>query len=96
MSGVPDKVWFKTRLKQLAKSQRGLAQHLACSVRSVELLMAEGMPHAILIGRVKFRVSEIEPWLEHAGHLERRAATLKQEEERPGSGVTPPGQDTRS
>jgi hypothetical protein len=30
------------------------------------------MPHAIVFGKVKFRVSEAEPWLEEHGRLERR------------------------
>ncbi len=29
------------------------------------------MPHAVIFGRVKFRVSEVEPWLEARGHLTR-------------------------
>jgi plasmid maintenance system antidote protein VapI len=39
MHGVPDKVWFKTRLKLLGKSQRGLAQHLGLdAARITEIL----------------------------------------------------------
>jgi hypothetical protein len=53
--------------------KRGLAQHFACSVSSVENALAEGMPHARIFGRPKFRVSAVEPWLEAHGHLERRA-----------------------
>jgi hypothetical protein len=52
--------------------KRGLAAHLACSVRSIELAAAAGMPHAVIFGRVKFRASEVEPWLERSGQLERR------------------------
>jgi hypothetical protein len=54
--------------------KRELAQHLSCSVRSIETALAEGLPHAVILGRVKFRVSEVEPWLEAHGHLERRPA----------------------
>jgi hypothetical protein len=49
--------------------KRGLAEHLSCSVRSIQTALAEGMPHATIFGRVKFRVSEVEPWLEARGHL---------------------------
>jgi hypothetical protein len=51
--------------------RQGLAEHLGCSVRSVELRMAEGMPAWKVMGRVKFRVSEVEPWLEEHGYLQR-------------------------
>jgi hypothetical protein len=33
--------------------------------------MAEGMPHAKIAGRIKFKASEVETWLEQNGHLER-------------------------
>jgi hypothetical protein len=49
--------------------KRGLAAHLACSVRSVEGAMAEGLPYAVIFGRAKFRASEAETWLERLGHL---------------------------
>lgn len=52
--------------------KRGLAAHLACSVRWIERRMEEGMPHTHIAGRAKFRASEVEPWLEAHGHLERR------------------------
>lgn len=52
--------------------KRGLAEHLACSVRSIDTAIAEGMPHAIIFGRVKFQVPEVEAWLVESGHLQRR------------------------
>ena len=51
--------------------KRALAEHLSCSIRSIQTALADGMPHTIIFGRVKFRVSEVEPWLEAHGHLER-------------------------
>jgi hypothetical protein len=51
--------------------KRGLAAHLSCSVRSVETALAAGMPHAVIFGRPKLRASEVEPWLERTGRLER-------------------------
>jgi len=51
--------------------KRGLAEHLSCSVRSVETALAQGMPHAVIFGRVKFQVSSAEPWLEEHGYLVR-------------------------
>lgn len=52
--------------------KRGLAAYLACSVRSIESAVAEGMPHAIIFGRPKFQTSGVEAWLEQTGRLERR------------------------
>ena len=52
--------------------KRGLAEHLQCSTRSIEAAMSEGMPHHIAFGRAKFRLTEVEPWLEEHGYLERR------------------------
>jgi hypothetical protein len=52
--------------------KRGLAQHLSCSVRSIEHAVAGGLPHAVIFGRVKFQVPTVEAWLEHHGHLIRR------------------------
>jgi hypothetical protein len=52
--------------------KRGLAEHLACSIRSVEHAVQEGMPHAVIFGRVKFQAADAEAWLEQRGHLQRR------------------------
>ena len=52
--------------------KRALAAHLSCSVRSIEFAVAEGMPHAIIFGRVKFQASEVEAWLAQTGRLQRR------------------------
>jgi hypothetical protein len=49
--------------------KRALAEHLACSIRSIDLAVKDGMPHAIIFGRRKFRVSEVEAWLEATGRL---------------------------
>jgi hypothetical protein len=49
--------------------RKRLAEHYSCSVRSIELALAEGMPHALAFGRVKFQVSAVEPWLREHGHL---------------------------
>lgn len=51
--------------------KRALAAHLSCSIRSIQTALTEGMPHAVIFGRVKFRVSQVEPWLEANGHLMR-------------------------
>jgi hypothetical protein len=51
--------------------KRGLAEHLSCSVRSIEAAMKRGMPYAVIFGRAKFRASEVEAWLERHGDLER-------------------------
>jgi excisionase family DNA binding protein len=49
-----------------------LAAYLGCSLRWVRYRAEEGMPHAVIAGRRKFRVSEVEAWLEKKGHLERK------------------------
>lgn len=55
--------------KWLTKAQ--LADFLGCGVRWIEMRVAEGMPSAMIAGRRKFRPSEVEPWLERAGYLQR-------------------------
>lgn len=62
--------------------KRGLAGHLGCSVRWIELRITEGMPHAIIAGRVKLRASETEAWLAANGYLERRGSLLVPDERR--------------
>jgi 5-methylcytosine-specific restriction endonuclease McrA len=47
--------------------KEGLAEHFACSTRSIEMAQAEGMPHARIFGRPKFQVPEVEAWLERTG-----------------------------
>jgi hypothetical protein len=44
-------------------SKRQLAAHLNYSTRWVELRVKEGMPHERWGGHLRFRVSEVEPWL---------------------------------
>jgi hypothetical protein len=50
--------------------KRELATYLSCSPKSIQRAVAEGMPHAILFGKIKCRISEVEPWLQSHGHLE--------------------------
>jgi hypothetical protein len=52
--------------------KRGLAEHLACSVRWIERRISDGMPHTHIAGRAKFKASEVEPWLEAHGFIDRR------------------------
>lgn len=47
--------------------KRELADHLGCSVRWIDYRLASGMPHSIIAGRVKMKVSVVEPWLEARG-----------------------------
>lgn len=51
--------------------RKKLAEHYSCSVRSIEMAMAEGLPHSIIFGRAKFQISTVEPWLEERGILKR-------------------------
>jgi hypothetical protein len=49
------------------------AAYWVCSVRTVERWMSEGMPHAIIAGKAKFKPAEEgDAWLERTGQLERR------------------------
>jgi hypothetical protein len=51
--------------------KHGIAEHFSCGVRWIESRMEEGMPHTHIAGRAKFRVSEVEPWLDRHGFIER-------------------------
>lgn len=62
--------------------KRGLAGHLCCSVRQVERYMAAGAPHATLGRGVRFRISEVQMWLEETGRL--RLSSPNQQEEQHG------------
>ena len=53
-------------------TKQEIAEHLRCSVRSINYSLNAGMPHAIIYGRAKFRVTEVEQWLAHTGDLQRR------------------------
>lgn len=57
--------------------KRDIARHLACSVRWIERRMEDGLPHRHIAGRAKFRVSEVEPWLEAHGHIEQRGEVVR-------------------
>jgi hypothetical protein len=59
---IPQEPWL---------NKRRLAEHLGCGIRWIEMRVAEGMPCAMIAGRRKFRASEVEDWLERAGHLRR-------------------------
>jgi len=50
--------------------KRELADVLGCGVRWIEERLREGMPSAMLAGRRKFKLAEVERWLEAAGHLQ--------------------------
>jgi hypothetical protein len=49
--------------------KKGLAEYLACSVRSIELAIVDGLPWVEIMGRKKFRASQVEEWLEANGRL---------------------------
>ena len=51
--------------------KKALAEYLGCGERWIEYRMDEGMPHARIAGRIKFRATEVEPWLERHGYMER-------------------------
>lgn len=51
--------------------KHALATYLGCKVRWIEYRVSDGMPHALIAGRWKFKISVVEPWLEEHGHLKR-------------------------
>lgn len=53
-------------------TKRDLAEYLGCSTRSVERCMAEEMPHRHILGAAKFRLSEVETWLEENGKSQKK------------------------
>jgi hypothetical protein len=71
--------------------KRAIAEHFDCSVRSIEYALADGLPHAIIFGRPKFQVNDVEAWLKRTGRLERRGSLPSEEETWPDSAGTPPG-----
>lgn len=44
----------------------------AVKERWVRYRIKEGMPHYLIAGKIRFRVSEVVPWLERHGYIERR------------------------
>lgn len=59
----------------------GVAAHFGCCTKSIDLAVRDGMPHAVIFGRRKFRVSEVEAWLENTGRLERQGRVAANDEE---------------
>lgn len=53
------------------RDKLGIAEHYSCGVRWIESRMEEGMPYAYIAGRAKFRVSEVDPWLDAHGFIDR-------------------------
>lgn len=58
------------------RDKHGIAEHFSCGVRWIESRMEEGMPHVHIAGRAKFRVSEVERWLDCQGFIERARTAL--------------------
>lgn len=52
--------------------KRDIAAYFGCSPRSIERRMHEGMPHAEILGRTKFKPQRCEAWLESHGFLEQK------------------------
>jgi len=75
-------------------SKRALADHLGCSVRSIELAVNAGMPAYTVFGRPKFKLSEVEPWLVAHRHLS--VAHSPGHASGAASAATDPPPDTRS
>lgn len=52
--------------------KKGIATKFSCSVRWIEERMREGLPHFEIAGRTKFRLEEVERWLDQRGEIKRR------------------------
>ena len=50
--------------------KRELAAHYGVGVRTVERWLQEGMHSAKIVGKRKFRLSVVDPWLRRAGYIE--------------------------
>jgi hypothetical protein len=62
-----------TQLREEWKAKPETAEFFCISVRSLERLMGEGLPHSHMLGRAVFRpVEECEPWLIEHGKLKRK------------------------
>jgi hypothetical protein len=44
--------------------------------------LKEGMPHYLIAGKIRFRVSEVVPWLERHGYIERRGGVIRKHKAR--------------
>lgn len=44
----------------------------AVQERWLRYRIRDGMPHYLIAGKIRFRVSEVVEWLERHGHIERR------------------------
>ena len=40
--------------------KKGIAEHLSCSSRSIEVAIVDGLPYTEIFGRKKFKASEVE------------------------------------
>lgn len=54
--------------------KQDIAEHFACGVRWIEARLGEGLPSAMIAGRRKFKLSEVEDWLCREGHIQREPA----------------------
>lgn len=53
-----------------------LADHFSCSIRWVEQRMEDGMPHAHIAGRAKFRLAVVTEWLTENDHIDQRGEVV--------------------
>ena len=87
--------------RELQRHKHQLAEHYACSIRSIQLALAAGMPSKKIFGKVKFRLSLVEPWLEAHGYLvhhgsDRSSTVIAHSIERADGAYNTTGPDTRS
>ena len=61
------------QLREEWKAKPETAEFFCMSVRSLERLMKQGLPHSHMLGKIVFRpVEECEPWLIEHGKLKRK------------------------
>jgi hypothetical protein len=65
-------VVFISKFEDCWLDKNHLAEYFDCSPRWVVAKYEEGMPASEIAGKLKFKVSEVEPWLEERGEIKRK------------------------
>jgi hypothetical protein len=61
-----------TQISEEWMNKREIASFFTISVRTIERCMAQEMPHSHIFGKAAFKPTQVEPWLEQHGYLERK------------------------
>jgi excisionase family DNA binding protein len=63
LSAIAERVAELVKAEERWLSQKELAEHLGCSVRTVSNYHRAGMPHLMVGSHPRYRASEVEVWL---------------------------------